>query len=185
MDKRAKSLLSILVCAVLLVSATPFMASGFGLPPGADASDWYMTVNGVLDTDKYSLYPYKATSLKIGFSKFGEMINTIENVGLEYGGVRDPFAPPAGPSVGTTIPKNVWLEGWFINITYMSGITGKMRNVWATAQHADLSDFGNGWIRVDDDYTGGPASESEEYPTYSGYLIGSTLPPVQNGGRKT
>ncbi|MEM3078532.1 MAG: hypothetical protein QXR38_03445, partial [Nitrososphaerales archaeon] len=174
MDKRAKSLVSFLVCAALLVSATPFMASGFGVPAGADASDWYMTVSGVLDTDKYSLYPYKATSLKIGFSKFGEMINSIENVGLEYGGVRDPFAPPAGPSVGTTIPKNVWLEGWFINITYMSGITGKMRNVWATAQHADLSQWGNGWIRIDDNYPGGPASESDEYPPCSGYYIGSS-----------
>ncbi|MHC3129386.1 MAG: hypothetical protein IBV52_04845, partial [Candidatus Bathyarchaeota archaeon] len=42
----------------------------------ADPSTWYMTVDGVLDTDYYTLYPYETDkSLKIGFSKFGELIN--------------------------------------------------------------------------------------------------------------
>ena len=186
MDKHTKAIISFLICAVLFVSATPFMAKGFGVPSGADASSWYMTVSGVLDTDKYTLYPYGAKSLKIGFSKFGEMINSIENVGLEYGGARDPFAPPAGSSVDSVnMPKRVWQEGWLINITYFSTITGKMRNVWAAALHADLLEYGNGWIRVDDDYPGSAPSESEEDPRDRGYYIGTDPPVYGFGGRVT
>lgn len=186
MDKHTKAIISFLICAVLFVSATPFMAKGFGVPSGADASSWYMTVNGVLDTDKYTLYPYDAKSLKIGFSKFGEMISSIENVGLEYGGARDPFASPAGSSVDSVnMPKRVWQEGWFINITYYSLLTDRIRNVWAMALHADLLDYGNGWIRVDDEYPGSASSESTENPRDRGYFIGTSPPVYGFGGRKT
>lgn len=82
-----------------------------------DPSDWYMTVDGVLDGDYYTLYPYTDKSLKIGFSKFGEMINSDDNVGLEYDAV-DPFAPAAGPVVTPQVPKHMWVQGWLINITY-------------------------------------------------------------------
>lgn len=57
-----------------------------------DAS-WYMNVSGVLSSDTYALYPFKTDkSLKWGFSKFGEMIDSINNIGLEYRD-RDAFAP--------------------------------------------------------------------------------------------
>ncbi|MGQ9469175.1 MAG: hypothetical protein ACUVTD_05035, partial [Nitrososphaerales archaeon] len=188
MGKYTKASISILVISMLFVSSLPLMTrmtSGFGVPPGADPPEWYMTVQGVLDTDTYTLYPYEQKSLKIGFSQFGEMIDSINNVGLEYAGERDPFAPPAGPTVDTAMPKRVWMEGWLINITYFSTITGKMRNVWATAQHADLLEYGNGWIRVDNDYPVGPASESEEDPRDPGYYIGSVPALYGLGGRKT
>jgi hypothetical protein len=62
-----------------------------GITQAADPSNWFKTVDGVLDTDYYTLYPYETDkSLKIGFSKFGELINSKDNVGLEYGAV-DPF----------------------------------------------------------------------------------------------
>ncbi|NWG09097.1 MAG: hypothetical protein HXX80_02090 [Nitrososphaerales archaeon] len=185
MNSYAKGIMSILTISMLLAASVPLMTSAFGVPTGADSADWYMTVEGVLDTDKYTLYPYSAKSLNIGFSKFGEMVNSIDNVGLEYGGERDPFAPPAGPSVTEAMPKRVWQEGWLINITYMSTITGFLRNVWAEAMHADLLDYGNGWIRVDDEYPGSSPSESAEDPRDRGLYIGSSPALYGFGGRKT
>jgi hypothetical protein len=168
---------------ILLSLAAPLIAI---LPvKAADPSDWYMTVNGVLDSDYYSLYPYEtADSLKVGFSKYGELINSAANVGLEYGDV-DPFAYPVGSSVSPTVPKRMWVQGWLINITYTHRTLGA-RNVWATAIHADSVAYGNDWIRVDfpNDHIGADVED----PRDSGYLIygdgayGSTL---VHGGRKT
>jgi hypothetical protein len=111
------------------------------------------------------------------------MINTNENVGLEYGAV-DPFAPPAGAGVGS-INKEAWLQGWLINITYYHIIRGELRTVWATAQHGDAIAYGNGWIRVDfpNDFS---ATYGKEDPRDPGYLIGNYGAGANNhGGRKT
>ena len=68
-----------------------------------------MTVSGVLDSDYYSLYPYETNaSLKVGFSKYGELINSAANVGLEYGAVDppfffNPFKTPLRPSKPTNL----------------------------------------------------------------------------------
>jgi hypothetical protein len=87
-----KIAIAILMTALMLVSiVTPLISTA----QAADPSSWYKTVPGQLATDTYTLYPYSASSLNIGFSQFGEMINTMDNVGLEYGSV-DPFAPAAG-----------------------------------------------------------------------------------------
>jgi hypothetical protein len=173
---------------------------GFGEPSDydADAEDWYMTVEGVLADDCYSLYPFEKKNLIIGFSKFGEMINTLpdQNVGLQYGD-RDAFAPPAGVAVDTTyLPKEDWYTGWLINITYVYQPTGQRRNVWAMAHHSDgaYNQWANGWIRVDDSYTPDIPNEAAEKPTNAGYFIDPTEFPPQNvmpglglfhGGRKT
>jgi len=155
-----------------------------------DSSSWYMNVSGVLASDYYSLYPFYEKSLKIGFSKFGEMIDSrpTENVGLEYGGERDAFAPVAGSSVPDQIPKEVWLNGWLINITYTHQSAGA-RNVWATAQHSDLVANGSDWIRVDNDWyggtSGGPTYEWEEDPRDPGRLISDPTSITRYGGRKT
>ncbi|MCW4003680.1 MAG: hypothetical protein NWE95_07200, partial [Candidatus Bathyarchaeota archaeon] len=108
----------------------------------------FMAVNGVLSSDYYTLYPYETNAdLKIGFSKYGELINSDANVGLEYGAV-DPFAPPAGSGTTTQVPKRMWVQGWFLNITYYHRTLG-WRNVWAMAIHSDSVVYGNDWIRVD------------------------------------
>jgi hypothetical protein len=157
-----------------------------------DPSDWYMTVPGVLNTDYYTLYPYETNaSLTIGFSKFGELINSANNVGLEYAAV-DPFAPPAGSGLTAQVPKRDWLQGWFVNITYHHRTLGD-RNVWAMAVHSDAVDYGNDWIRVDFPFdhstTMGFANNGyNEDPRSLGYLIygtGTYGATASNGGRKT
>jgi hypothetical protein len=190
--ERRKELLTILTIAV--ITATIFAPIFLIQPVNAtDPDSWYTNVSGVLVSDYYSLYPFNAENLKIGFSKFGEMIDSraTQNVGLEYGD-RDPFAPPAGSTVPTGIPKNKWSEGWFINITYNRvGSTPPTRNVWACALHADpaFAGFGNDWIRVSWNWmggvSGGATSEADETPLKPGLLISAPTSDVHVGGRKT
>jgi hypothetical protein len=175
-----KIAIAILMTALMLVSiVTPLISTA----QAADPSSWYKTVPGQLATDTYTLYPYSAKSLNIGFSQFGEMINTMDNVGLEYGSV-DPFAPAAGSSIGS-IPKVDWLQGWFINITYYHRILSQVRTVWACALHADAQAYGGNWIRVDfnHDYDTFYGLEDARDP---GYIIGDYAAGANNfGGRKT
>ncbi len=177
--------------AVLALTMVP--GGVYAVPPApaepstvwSDPADWYMTVQGLLDSDFYALYPFEHDkSLKIGFSKYGEMINGVENVGLEYWTV-DPFAPPAGSDLGS-VPKNLWLQGWLINITY-THVTFGSRNVWAMAQFSDADSWGGPWIRVDfpgdNDSTYGP-----EDPRDPGYIQDETpymASGLVHGGRKT
>ncbi len=187
MDSYTKRSISILVALILLISVFPIFAFGFGQPSGADSEDWYMTVEGVLEDDTYVLYPYEKANLVIGFSKFGELINTLENVGLEYGD-RDAIAPPAGSSIPAKIPNNIRQSGWLINITYFNIPEREVRNVWACALFSDLYVTGNDWIRVDDDWLGGlagsPEAEDVEYPYMPGYFINNPTE-FGYGGRKT
>ncbi|MEM3760413.1 MAG: hypothetical protein QXZ02_04780, partial [Candidatus Bathyarchaeia archaeon] len=181
MERRKKTLSILLIASIAATILTP--ALFIKTTEATDPSSWYMTVNGVLATDYYSLYPFKNDkSLKIGFSKFGEMIDSSTNVGLEYRD-RDAFAPAAGSSVPSEITKNKWMSGWLINITYYT--TSGPRNVWAMAQHADLVDYGKDWIRVHSNYNySGALTESAEDPSDVGKLISTGVGPV-NGGRKT
>jgi hypothetical protein len=180
--KMRKNVIAILTASMILASIfAPALFIKTAI--AADPTDWYMTVNGVLNSDYYSLYPYSAKSLKIGFSKYGEMIDSNTNTGLEYGAV-DPFAAPAGSAVGS-IPKSMWLNGWLINITYYNIPQGKTRNVWATAQFADATAYGGSWIRVDfaNDYS---TTYGYEDPRDPGYIIGNYSAGGLNfGGRKT
>jgi hypothetical protein len=181
MERKLK-ILGILAAITIAISifAPTFLVSRVG---AVDPSSWYMNVAGVLATDTYALYPFKTDkSLTIGFSKFGEMIDSINNIGMEYR-VRDPFAPAAGLAIPPEITKNKWFQGWLINITYFDGTN--YRNVWAMAQHADKIDFGKDWIRVDKSYGYiGALNESLEDPSDQGKLISTLVGPI-NGGRKT
>ena len=180
--ERKKKALAILT-AIMITATIIAPISLIKTAKATDPADWYMTVNGVLDSDYYALYPFKTDkSLKFGFSKFGEIIDSSTNVGLEYRD-RDAFAPPAGASVPPEITKKKWMSGWLINITYHA--TSGIRNVWAMAQHADLVDYGKDWIRVDSSYGyEGALYEWQEDPRDVGKLISTGEGPV-NGGRKT
>ncbi len=186
--ERRKKLLTILTITV--ITAVIFAPILLIRPVIADPDSWYMNVSGVLASDYYSFYPFNAKSLKIGFSKFGEMIDSraTQNVGLEYGGERDAFAPEAGVAVPSLIPKEVWLNGWLINITY-NHVSAGARNIWATAQQSDLVANGSDWIRVDNDWyagvSGGPTYEWEEDPRDPGRLISDPTSTTRYGGRKT
>jgi len=143
----------------------------------------YAFVNGVLASDKYSLYPFAKKSLTIGFSKYGELVDDRNNIGLEYGAV-DPFAAPAGSAVGS-IPKVLWIQGWLLNISYYNIPQGKNRNVWAYAAFSDANTYGGSWIRVDfaNDWS---ATYGWEDPRDPGYIIGNYGAGGLNfGGRKT
>ncbi len=189
MNSYPKGLISILLALLLIVSILPLAALSLGEPEGSDPEDWYMSVEGVLGEDRYHLYPYEKKSLNFGFSRFGEIINGRDdiNIGLEYGD-RDAFAPSAGPSIPTKIPKNSMQSGWLINITYFNIPEGEVRNIWACALFSDFYSAGNGWIRVDDDWMGGvpggPEAEDKENPKMPGRFIDD--PAVYGyGGRKT
>ena len=121
------------------------MDSIFSTRAGEPVPSWYYSVDGVLNTDTYSLYPYEKRNITVGFSIFGELIDNLRNNSLNYGGVK--VFSPADPS----IPKEIWYQGWLINITYYNGILGQWRNVWATAVFADplgFTAFGGNWLRV-------------------------------------
>jgi hypothetical protein len=81
----------------------------------------------------------------------------------------------------------MWVQGWFINVTYYHRTLG-WRNVWAMAIHSDGIVYGNDWIRVDflDDWH---TSYHDEDPRDMGSLIYGAAPysatPAYNGGRKT
>ena len=149
----------------------------------ADPSSWYTTVDGVLDTDYYSLYPYDADSLDVGLSKFGELIDSETNVGLEYAGARDPFAAPAGSSLVSKLPKNVWINGWYIALAYNHSSWGE-RYIWAGALFADLTSYGGPWLHVD----ANPETGAEDFRDSgleidaNGDVVGTT---PEWGGRKT
>ncbi|MEM2911359.1 MAG: hypothetical protein QW146_02510 [Candidatus Bathyarchaeia archaeon] len=186
MEKRKK--LTTILSAAIIVTAIFAPLLFVKTVVAADPTNWYMTVNGVLDSDTYMLYPYASESLKVGFSKFGELIDSNTNVGLEYAGDRDPFAPIAGSTVDTQyLPKNVWINGWFIDIRYNHSSWG-FRNVWAGALFADLSDYGRPWLRVDNGY-GSCTYEWQEAFNLPGRELNAAGDPVgttlYNGGRKT
>ncbi|HUW47295.1 MAG TPA: hypothetical protein VMW36_00945 [Patescibacteria group bacterium] len=183
-----KSLIATITTAMFVLSLlAPVMFSQKAYAVAPDPASWYMKVDGVLDTDYYSLYPYEAESIKLGFSKFGELIDNNTNVGIEYAGARDPWAEPAGSSLDIQkLPKRVWINGWFLDITYNHSSWG-LRNLWAGALFGDLSDYGKPWLHVQ-----APQSCTYEWqesflkPGYeindAGAITGTVL---MNGGRKT
>ena len=97
-----------------------------------------MTVSGVLATDSYVLYPYDASSLTWGFSRYGELINGPGLVGLKYKGM-DVFANPA-------VFQKDWSQGWFIDIHY-ADLDNHYQRAWAFALFGDESPYGidGGW----------------------------------------
>jgi hypothetical protein len=119
-----------------LVISTLFAQLGTAtfIPYNADN----MTVAGVLATDSYVLYPYDASSLTWGFSKYGELINGAGLVGMSYKGM-DVFANPH-------VLQKDWSQGWYIDIHY-ADLDNHYQRAWAFALFGDESPMGidGGW----------------------------------------
>jgi hypothetical protein len=183
-----KSLIAILATAVMIVSfLAPVMLANKAYALSADPTSWYYTENGVLGTDSYLLYPYKSASMNIGFSKYGELIDNNTNVGLEYNNSRDPWAELPGATVDNSyLPKNVWINGWMLSVTYNNSLNG-LTNVWAAAMFGDLVSYGGPWLNIKAPYS--CTYEWQEDFRRSGFEINAagvvTGTTLSNGGRKT
>lgn len=147
-----KSMIGILIATIIALSLlVPMLYKPI---TAANAEPEYMTMNGVLTSDKYWLYPYEYKSLDIGLSKYGEMIDgtdDLPDVGLQYPGYevvatydqrdgtsRDPFA-------NEEVSRNLWLNGWLLEARYTHR-THRDRRVLAMAMFADMSSFGGEWL---------------------------------------
>lgn len=154
-----KRLVGIAVSLIIVIMMSTFIPTLAIVETGKHDDDWYMTVNGVLDSDYYTLYPYDEPpfeSLNIGFSKYGELIGSDPSeppddvppatadgwTGLELGGL-DPFANPG-------VPMDRWINGWMIDIEYIhtSPVIDPDRHVWAMALFSDGGAWGYDWIQT-------------------------------------
>ena len=146
-------------------------------PPSLPGNEDYMADYGVLHSDTYFLYPYEAKSLNIGFSKYGEMINLDEEMGLEYDGV-DVFANP-------NVPTEEWSNGWIMNIHYTD--QSILRNVWAYAMTTDFGDaFGVGgpWRQMQQNVVPITGVDDRGGRRTSGYAESDDIRLIYDGPRK-
>jgi len=143
MEKKKLLIATILSAAIIVTMFNPILTIH-----ATDPAAWYITENGVLDSDYYALYPFAKKSLNVGFSKFGELIgipssgnqsNQAEWVGLTYDG-RDPFCP------ADIVEPSSWVNGWYIHIEYICPTaTNKDRKLFAFAMFSDGSNWGGDW----------------------------------------
>jgi len=164
-------LVSLLLAAIPLITPSKAVA-----PPPITGSETYRSEFGVLHNDTYTLYPYEEKSLNIGFSKYGELINLEDELGLEYGGV-DVFANP-------NVPMEEWSNGWIINIHYTD--QSVLKNVWAYAMTTDLGDadgIGGEWRQMQENIVPGTQDERGGRRT-SGYAESDDIRLIYDGPRK-
>jgi len=128
---------TILLLAILLLSSIWMLplANAVVLPEVPGGGTYYSDY-GVLDTDTYLLYPWENTSIQVGFSKYGELIDESMGLGLRYDGV-DAFA-------NSLVPIKDWCSGWIMDIHYTEG--GYLRNTWAYALFSDRTVGGVGGV---------------------------------------
>ncbi len=132
-----KSRFTILVLAILTLSSIWMLPLANAIvPPEVPGGGEYYSDYGVLDTDTYFLYPWEDTSIQVGFSKYGELIDENQGLGLKYDGV-DVFA-------NSMIPVKDWCSGWIMDIHYTQG--GYLRNTWAYALYSDRTVQGIGGV---------------------------------------
>ncbi|HDJ22179.1 MAG TPA: hypothetical protein ENF19_03135, partial [Candidatus Bathyarchaeota archaeon] len=126
--KKQTSALTLLLLIALTLTNLWILPPAMGVkPPEVPGGGEYWLDQGVLHNDTYFLYPWEKESIRIGFSKYGEMINYPEGVGLRLGDV-DAFA-------NNMVPVKDWCSGWIMDIHYTQG--GYLRNVWAYALFSD------------------------------------------------
>ncbi|MEM2026860.1 MAG: hypothetical protein QXT30_03760 [Candidatus Bathyarchaeia archaeon] len=184
MDKK-KTLIGLSVTTIILLSLFAPMLL-VQLVSAAFPYGDYVVVEGVLATDYYALYPFEKKSLKVGFSKYGELIGipagldpTVQAnwVGFEYDG-RDPFCPP------TVVPMETWFNGWFIDIHYTDpsfpvGSAKRDRHLWAFAMFSDSTAWGGDWING----AAGPGEAPHGGRKTNGYAVTEPLKVLYDGPR--
>jgi hypothetical protein len=134
-----------------------------------------MTVNGVLASDSYVLFPYTKDNLIFGFSKYGEMINGAGAVGLKYEGM-DVFA-------NSQVLEGDWSQGWFIDIHY-AGKDNSYKNVWAFAMYTDLSGTGGVGGVWRENCTAGPTGAPHGGRKTNAYAITNSIVVLYDGPRR-
>jgi len=149
MNKPKKHTALIIITALLLSTILSITGIHAVEPPTVPGHETYQTIEGLLDTDEYILYPYDEVNVDIGFSKYGEMIDGETETGLSYKGV-DVFANPA-------VPKELWCSGWIMDIHYTEG--GYLRNIWAYALFSDRTTMG-----VEGDWQNGQLTKDASDP---------------------
>jgi len=139
--KDKQKLSSIFILILLLSSSLLALFAYAVTPPVIPGDEDNVADYGVLHSDTYDLYPWEEKSLNIGFSKYGEMINLEDLIGLEYDGI-DAFANP-------NVPVEQYSNGWIMNIHYTD--QSLLRNVWAYAMTTDWGDaagIGGPWRQM-------------------------------------
>jgi len=177
MERKKLVIVAVISVIMLLTIFAPML-----LTQAVDSSSWYTTVNGVLDSDYYLLYPYAQKSVKVGFSKFGELIGIPESgnqsiqsnwIGLEYDG-RDPFTPY------DAIPLSSWINGWYIRIEYINPTAANHdRKLYAFAMFADGSQWGGDW-----QYSATPSGSPHGGRKTNGTCTTDALKILYNGPRR-
>jgi hypothetical protein len=185
-----KSMIAMLTAAIMILSTmVPLLSVNSWTSINHDPTSWYTSVNGLLSSDYYTLYPYSTSSnLNIGLSKYGEMIDPYAHTGLRYGTSSssiDPFA--------SDVAEYLWNEGWVINITYSR--SGYYKNLWAFALYSDTlpspgnaSDIGKDWqnalVATGAPYGGRKYGGYDAYTNTSiGYAYTENLTILYNGPR--
>ncbi len=132
---KTKPRFTILLLTILTLSSIWMLPlANTMVPPEVPGGGTYYSDYGLLDTDTYLLYPWEDTSIQVGFSKYGELIDANMGLGLKYDGV-DVFA-------SSMVPIQDWCSGWIMDIHYTQG--GYLRNTWAYALFSDRTVAGVG-----------------------------------------
>ncbi len=172
--KSGKKITSMTAIGLLVLSALiPALTTVSAIAPPTVGSDYY-TVDGVLSTDTYTLYPWDETSLNIGFSKYGELIDGADDVGLEYDGV-DAFA-------SSVVPETQWNNGWIMDIHWVDD--GCLNNVWAYALYSDWTTAGGNWQQGQTSYDGSATGDTHGGRRTNGYVVSDDIQEIYNGPRK-
>jgi len=125
-----KKLITILATITIIAILSVSLFTQFSAATATTYNTDNITVNGVLASDSYVLYPFRKENLIFGISKYGELINGVGKVGLEYDGL-DVFANP-------NVLEKDWSQGWFIDIHY-ADLENNYKRAWAFALYSDLS----------------------------------------------
>ena len=172
--KSGKKLTSMIAIGLLVLSALlPTLMTVSAVTPPSLGGD-YNSVNGVLDTDTYTLYPWDDSSINIGFSKYGELISADDSVGLEYKGI-DAFA-------NSIVPQNQWNNGWLMDIHWVDN--GCLNNIWAYALYSDWVTSGGGWQQNQMSYDASAAGDTHGGRRTNGYAVSDPIQVIYDGPRK-
>ncbi len=173
--KNGKKITSLTAIGLLVLSALlPAMMVSAVTPPtlGGD----YGSIDGVLGTDTYTLYPWDESSVNVGFSKYGELINPVDGVGLEYKGI-DVLANPV-------VPQSEWNNGWLMDIHWVDN--GCLQNVWAYALYSDWTATGvdGSWRQNQLSYDASAPGDTHGGRRTSGWATSDPIQVIYDGPRK-